>query len=205
MAATTVAIAGHKTQNKVPDYLVKEVIDGIPVYYKGYRDVLNKTKTPEEIMADGLLQAMLEMWLSNLLYNQLNASRYWVFTGEVGSHVSHNNYMAHDIAVFEKNVLPPGKITTKYADVPARLVVEIDTEIEYGENISVETYVHKKTQIALDFGTEKVVWIFTASRKIMTAVTGQNWVISDWDQPVDLLDGLTCNVAAYLKKEGVAI
>ncbi|MCK6693311.1 MAG: hypothetical protein L6Q97_14590 [Thermoanaerobaculia bacterium] len=89
--------------------------------------------------------------------------------------------------------------------MPARLVVEIDTEIEYGENISVETYVHKKTQIALDFGTEKVVWIFTASRKVMVALAGQNWIISDWDQPVDLLEGLSCNVAAYLKKEGVVI
>ncbi|MCK6693312.1 MAG: hypothetical protein L6Q97_14595 [Thermoanaerobaculia bacterium] len=112
MAATIVAIAEQKKETRIPDYLVKEVIDGIPVYYKGYRDVLNKTKTPEEIMADGLLQAMLKMWLSNLLYNQLNASRYWVFTGEVGNYVSHNNNMAHDIAVFEKTCcllakLPP--------------------------------------------------------------------------------------------------
>lgn len=205
MAATSVAIAEPNVQTVVPDYLVKEVIDGIPVYYKDYRDVLNQTKKTEEVMADGLLQALLKMWLSNLLYSHLNAGKYWVFSGEVGSHISHNNNMSHDIAVFEKSILPAGKITARYADVPARLVVEIDTEIEYGAGISVETYVHKKTQATLDFGTEKVVWIFTASRKIMVATTGQNWIISDWDQPVDLLDGLTCNIAAFLTKEGVLI
>ena len=39
-----------KKAEKIPDYLIKEVMDGIPFYYKGYKDVLNKTKTKEEIM-----------------------------------------------------------------------------------------------------------------------------------------------------------
>lgn len=204
MAATAVGIAKHKTRSrKVPDYLVKEVIDGIPVYYKGYRDVLEKKKTPEEIRADGLLQAMLKMWLSNLLYNRLDNALYWVFGGEVGTHISHQNNMAHDVAVFEKKVLPPAKITTKYADVPARLVIEIDTEIEYGHDLSPETYVHRKTQNILDFGMQKVIWIFPASRKVMTAEAGQHWFICDWNEPVELLDGVTANVAGYLEGEGV--
>lgn len=35
---------------EVPEFLVKEVIDGVSYYYKNYREVLNKTKTPEEII-----------------------------------------------------------------------------------------------------------------------------------------------------------
>lgn len=190
---------------QVPAYLIKEVIDGIPVYYKGYREVLSKNTPPEAIMAAGLLHAMLKMWLSNLFYNQLKANTYWVFSGEVGSHISHKNNMAHDLVVFEKSVLPPGKITGKYADVPARVVVEIDTEIEYGPDLPVETYVHRKTQNTLDFGTEKVIWIFTASRKIMVATAGADWLIRDWDKPVEVLDGISFNVAVYLEEQGIRL
>lgn len=34
---------------KIPDYLVYEISEGKPIYYKGYKDVINKTKTFEEI------------------------------------------------------------------------------------------------------------------------------------------------------------
>ena len=206
MAATTAGFAEKKKlPEKVPAYLIKEVIDGIPVYYKGYRDVLSKKKNPEDIMADGLLQAMLKMWLSNLLFNQLGSKDYWVFAGEVGSHISHKNNMAHDLMIFEKSGLPPSKIGNHYADVPAKLVLEIDTEIEYGDDLPVETYVHLKTQKTLDFGTEKVVWIFTASRKVMVAERGKDWLIRDWEKDVELLDGVTFNVPAYLEEQGITL
>lgn len=206
MTDTSAGIADKKQKaKKVPDYLIKETIDGIPVYYKGYRDVLSKKKNPEEIMADGLLQALFKMWLSHLLRTHLDQKKYWVFAGEVGSHISHKNNMAHDLVVFEKNVLPASKISNKYADVPAKLVLEIDTEIEYGNGLSVETYVHQKTQNTLDFGTEKVIWIFTASRKVMVAERGKDWIISDWDKTVELLDGVVFNIPAYLLEQGIEL
>lgn len=33
---------------KVPDFLIKEILNGKPVYYKGYKEVLAKTKKPDE-------------------------------------------------------------------------------------------------------------------------------------------------------------
>lgn len=33
-----------KRRRKVPDYLVKDEIDGVKFYYCGYKEVLNKTK-----------------------------------------------------------------------------------------------------------------------------------------------------------------
>ena len=45
----------RKLARKVPEYLIKEVLDGIPIYYKGYKAVLRKEKTLESIMgASGL-------------------------------------------------------------------------------------------------------------------------------------------------------
>lgn len=206
MAATTAGFTEKKKQTKkVPAYLIKEVIDGIPVYYKGYRDVLANKKNPEEIMADGLLQFILKSWIARLFFTGLDSSKYWIGVGEVGSHLSHKNNMAHDLAVFEKSILPAKKISNKYADVPAKLIVEIDTEIEYGDDLPVETYVHLKTQKTLDFGTEKVIWIFTASRKVMVAERGQDWIIRDWDKTVELLDGVSFNVPAYLQEQGITL
>lgn len=48
-AATKQADKTGKTAKRaIPAYLVREVIDGIPFYYRGYRQAMNKTKTLEE-------------------------------------------------------------------------------------------------------------------------------------------------------------
>ncbi len=154
---------------EIPDYLVKETLDGIPVFYKGYKDVLNKTKTYEEIMSDGLLQAIIKNWLQFLLNSNLDEEKYWVLAGEVGSHLSHKNNLAHDLTIFSTDVLTPDKIKNKYADFPAKVIIEINAEVEYGEGHSNEEYIQRKMQRVLDFGTEKVIWIFTKTKKIMVA------------------------------------
>jgi hypothetical protein len=46
---------------KIPLALIYEIIDGKPIYYKGYREVIAGTKTIEEIMGASTLQ--------NFLYN----------------------------------------------------------------------------------------------------------------------------------------
>ncbi len=33
----------------VPNYLVYEVLDGQPIYFQGYKEVLNRKKTKEEV------------------------------------------------------------------------------------------------------------------------------------------------------------
>lgn len=48
-AATKQADKTGKTAKRaIPAYLVREMIDGIPFYYRGYRQAMNKTKTLEE-------------------------------------------------------------------------------------------------------------------------------------------------------------
>ena len=204
MEATATA-KRKKTEEKIPAYLIKEVLDGVPVYYKGYRDVLNKTKKFEEIMADSSLQAIIKTWLTFLLYGPMDARNYWLFAGEVGSHLAHKNNLAHDLAIYETSRLPPSKIGAKYIDVPAKIVIEIDAEVEYGRGKKVEDYVHQKTQRVLDFGTEKVIWIFTASRKIMVATPGEDWRTFDWNRDVEVLDGVTFNIARFLEEKKIVL
>jgi len=203
--AATDSGAKKRRRAAIPGYLVKEVLDGIPVYYKGYRDVMRKAKTPEEITADGLLQATIKFWLTMLLGKRLDLRHYWIVSGEVGMHISHKNNFSHDLMVIEKSALPPERISNRYADVPAKLVVEVDTEIEYGDALPTETYIHRKTQQTLDFGTERVVWIFTATQKMMVAARGQDWVICGWDKSVELIDGIQLNMMNFLAEAGVML
>jgi len=41
--------------------------------------------------------------------------------------------------------------------------------------------------------------------KTLVAEQGKDWIISDWDKAVEILDGVTFNVAEYLGSQGVAI
>lgn len=206
MSAIVETRAATKTsKRKVPSYLIKEWVYDIPVYYKGYRDVLKKNKTPEEIMADGTLQAAIKFWLTLLLGNHLDLSKYWVFSGEVGSHIAHRQNASHDLVVIEKRLLPPGSVSNRYADVPARVVIEIDTAVEYGNDLPVEQFVQQKTQQTLDFGAEKVIWIFTATQKVMVATRDADWTISDWNKTIDVLDGVQFNLAEFVAKEGISL
>src|ERR1700678_1772832 len=60
----------------IPEYLVYEIIDGLPYYYKGYRDVLNKTKTLEEIMGCSSYQWTILEYLLQLLFAMPGRSNY---------------------------------------------------------------------------------------------------------------------------------
>ena len=51
--------ATAKPKRNIPNYLVYEIMDGKPIYYRGYQSVLNKTKTLEQIMGCSSLQAVL--------------------------------------------------------------------------------------------------------------------------------------------------
>ncbi|MBL7776144.1 MAG: hypothetical protein JNK89_09090 [Saprospiraceae bacterium] len=206
MSSTAEAPAEKKSRKQnVPPYLIKEWVNDIPVYYKGYRDVLQKIKTPEEIMADGILQAAIKFWLTLLVGNQLNRNKYWVFSGEVGSLIAPRKNASHDLVIIEKSKLPPGKVSNRYADVPAKVVLEIDTKVEYGDQLPVEQYVQQKTQQTLDFGTEKVIWIFTATRKVMVATPQADWIITDWTSTLEILDGVTFNLAEFIEQEGIVL
>jgi Uma2 family endonuclease len=187
---------------KVPSALIYEIMDGEPIYYKGYTEVLKGKKTVEEIMGSSTLQSLLVFYINQILIKGLDLDKYFIFTAETGIHINHKDNFANDIALYESSVLTPDKINTNYADVPPRLAIEIDTKADLA-NTKHQEYVNRKTQKLLDFGVEKVIWIFSETQKVMTATQIENWQIMPWNKDVALIEGLSFNISQYLTKKGI--
>lgn len=119
MSATTIAISLPKPpRQRIPDSLVRETINGTPFYYRGYRAVLAKQKSKEDIMAYSSLQCLILEYFTYQVLNRLDFKLYRVFIGDTGSHIEHRSNLSLDMAVFEKSKLTNGKIGNKCADVP---------------------------------------------------------------------------------------
>jgi hypothetical protein len=84
----------RKLARKVPEYLIKEILDRIPIYYKGYKAVLRKEKTLESIMGASGLQVLIVSYIYKLLVRQLSDDMYHVFAGEAGLHLDINNNLS---------------------------------------------------------------------------------------------------------------
>src|SRR5690606_19059800 len=104
-----------------------------PFFYKGYKEVLTKNKTFEDIMADSGLQSLIKKYLYDLLLRQLDPTVYEVFMGEVGTHLEHKSNLGLDVAVFETAMLPGDKFDFKYLAVVPQLVIEVDMKVSLDE------------------------------------------------------------------------
>jgi Uma2 family endonuclease len=189
---------------KVPDYLVHEVLDGKPIYYKGYKAVINKTKTADEIMGCSTLQADIISYLLSVIYKYYDAKKYKVYTNEIGNHIDLGDNFSNDIAIFDKQVLTPDKINKKYASVPPKIVIEIDNEGDVSELTEIG-YIYKKTKKLHDFGVESIFWVLTEIKSIIIAKPNQNWEVIDWNKDIELFDNITINIGNYLASEGIVV
>ncbi|QHV94359.1 PDDEXK family nuclease [Spirosoma endbachense] len=199
--ATEAATQALEVAQQIPSYLIYETLNGRPLYRKGYKEVLAKRKTPGEIMGCSDLQAIIVSTLRLYLGNHVDRKAYWVVTNEPGLHLRLGDNLSKDIALYEKE-----KVTVKgkFFDVAPRVVVEVDIKVDLEAFPAMEQdYIYAKTQAMLNFGTERVIWITTQSRKIFVATQGENWLTLNWDATVPVLDTVTLNVAAILTEEGV--
>ena len=194
----------RKLARKVPEYLIKEILDGIPIYYKGYKAVLRKEKTLEDFIGASGLQSFILRYFSYLLIRQLDENLYYVFTGETGMHIDMKNNLSGDVMIYEQSKLPTSKIDTHYLDVPPKIDIEIDVNIDTTD-FSEQTYIYKKTDRLLSWGVEKVIWVLSASQKVIVAQQGQDWLVIDWSKNIEIMDGIKFNVSEYLEKSGVKL
>ncbi len=162
----------RKKRRKIPDYLIYEVMDGNPIYYKGYKSVLNKTKTIDDIMGSSVLQSYILMYLQMILFKKLDMEKFIVLSNELGLHIGAGNNLAGDLLIYHKQQLTADKIKNKYADIPPEVAIEIDTKADLN-NIIFQKYLYNKTNKLLDFGIKKVIWIFTYSQQINIAEQGK--------------------------------
>ena len=155
----------------IPDYLIYEMLDGIPVYYRGYKDVLNKTKTLEEIIG----YTGFGIFLINLLKDYFQPSfgkENWLLVGGGGLYIKLGTSLFLDFAIFSKNLLSIKKAKNKYIDIPPKVVIEVDTKADIESySFTGSEYVQKKTQELLNFGVAEVIWFFTQTEKVMVAHT----------------------------------
>jgi hypothetical protein len=186
----------------LPEELVYETIAGRVFYRKGYREVLNKTKTIEEIMGSSGLQSIIVSYLMKTLF-KLDDDKYWVLSNEIGLHIDHRNNPASDIGIFDVNVLTPDLVDIHYVSVPAKVFIEVDIRAEV-DDIGETGYINLKTQELFSFGAEKVIWVLSNIQKVIVAEKGeQTWPWTDWNEDIEVLDGVVFNVGKYLAKKGI--
>ncbi|QJD77385.1 Uma2 family endonuclease [Spirosoma rhododendri] len=183
--------------------LIYETIDGKPFYRKGYRDVVAEKKTLEEIKGTSTLQSVISYYLIKMISMFTSEDRYFVLVNKPGVHIDHRSNLVNDVAIYDQAVLPPSSISKKYADVPPRIAIEVDINIDAADT-SETSYIYRKTRKLLDFGVEKVIWVLTDARVVIVATNDLIETI-DWSRNIELMDGQQFNVGAYLQKRGITV
>lgn len=188
---------------EIPETLVYEMMDGKPIPYRGFEAVLSKEKQPEDIMGSSGLQSVIVAEVLRILFQHLSPEKYIITTNESGLHLDKKNNLSTDIGIYQSEKLPGSALTNHYLKIPPLIAIEIDTKASMISFNNPADYYHKKTQKLLNFGVEKVIWIFSESKKIMIAASGEDWVTSDWHKEINLLEGVDLRLAEILKKRGI--
>lgn len=187
---------------KIPPYLVYEEMNGKPLPYKGYLDVLSGKKKFEEIMGSSSLQSIIVYIIGLYIGNNINRKKYYVGSNEAGLHIGHGENLANDIAIYERaNTV----LDDKYFIKAPKIVIEIDIKIDLSETewTNEWDYVIEKSNKMIDFGTEKVIWITTKSKKIFVSSPTERWYMVDFNEDIPLFDGVVLNLAQLLIDEDI--
>lgn len=186
---------------KIPAALIYEIIDGKPIYYKGYEEVVNGTKTIEEVIGSSNLQSTIIEYLLMVLFKSIDLTKYRVLTNETGLHLSKKNNLSGDIVIYDKSVLPVKSADKHYISVPPKIQIEVDIDAHLGTFGTPDGYIYTKTDKLLQFGVEKVIWLTSESRKVLVATKDENWSIIDWNKDIEIVNGISFNIGKYLKDE----
>ena len=184
----------------IPEQLIYEMVDGKPVYYRGYREYMQGEKNVDELLGITYLQSLIITKLVFLLMSNLG-NDYVVLTNEIGLQFKDKGWRAADIAIVEKQKLKGIKKKNKYLSVAPKIVIEIDTKAELEEVKDSLGYFHKKTDELLEFGVEKVIWIFTDSEKIMVSEKNKDWQILNWSKKITILNDLEINLQELIDED----
>ncbi|MFN4144653.1 MAG: hypothetical protein ACK4GN_02435 [Runella sp.] len=191
---------------QVPKILVYEEFEGHPIYRKGYKDFMLGLKKIEEInMGTSKLQYFIIGCIIKFLNRNLPET-YFAGSSELGLHLHKNSNFAADIAIFRPGQFQVGFHSTQYTETPPSVVIEVDIKVEeYDYFKSEEEYFHRKTEQLLRWGVERVVWVFSSSRRILIADNLQKWAFISWDLPFTVIDDLELNLWPLMLQNGFQV
>ncbi|MGI8636614.1 MAG: hypothetical protein ACR2KZ_14550 [Segetibacter sp.] len=193
-----------RKHREVPENLVYELIDGKPIYYRGYKAVLNNTKKIEDIIGSSALQSVIIIHLISIIIKSLNEEEFWLMTNEAGIHLDKRNNLAGDIMLYERERLSASDINNQYTKKPANVVIEVDTKADLSV-LTFQEYLKLKITKLHNFGVNKVIWVLTAPRQVVVALPGADWLLIDWNKDIEIMNRITFNIGSYLKKNGIEL
>ena len=205
-SATTVSKTKPRRSRaaKIPAGFVYEVLGGLPVYYQGYREALANNHPPEHVMGSGRRQAYLINLVLRFFNRVLDFSQFDTAVSEPGVKLGKKDYVSIDIIIY--NAADKSRMfTDAYFDFPPRVVIEVDTKAALGDLDWANEYYQRKTERLLDFGVERVIWIFTGMRKIMSAEKGKPWLTVDWEETLEVLPGCALQLRRLIEEDGVDV
>ena len=191
----------NKSVNSISEIFVYEELNGRIMYRKGYKSVLNQTKTIEEIMGCSSLQAAIVSVLLSYLYRNIEDEGYEIMTNEAGLHIALGNNLSSDIILYDSSDFLKYRLDEHYFNVAPKLVIEVDIKVELEDMSSVE-YWTKKTQTLFGFGVEKVIWVFSEDKKIILAEPNKDWIVRDWTKDFEFMPNHTINIQKMIEKKG---
>ena len=191
----------NKSVNSISEIFVYEELNGRIMYRKGYKSVLNQTKTIEEIMGCSSLQAAIVSVLLSYLYRNIEDEGYEIMTNEAGLHIALGNNLSSDIILYSSSDFLKYRLDEHYFNVAPKLVIEVDIKVELEDMSSVE-YWTKKTQTLFGFGVEKVIWVFSEDKKIILAEPNKDWIVRDWTKDFEFMPNHIINIQKMIEKKG---
>lgn len=186
---------------RIPAALIYEIMDGKPIYYKGYRQALKREKVFDEIWGANSLQSVIIAFVLKILFRQLDEG-YRILTNKLGLHLDRKNNLCADIAIYETTKLSAAQADKHYAILPPKIQIEVDINADMEEELSETSYIQQKTDKLLAFGVEKVIWVLSDSKKVIVATPHDNWQMIDWHKDIEVVDGVGFCIGGYLKEEG---
>ncbi|RUM29421.1 MAG: Uma2 family endonuclease [Aquifex sp.] len=198
---TTARKLSKEEKRRLLKILTYEKVNGKPIYYRDYKRVLKGELPPEAVMGSSGIQAYLIILLIKFLLNKLDEEKFILLSNELGFTYKKGSWRNLDIVIFEKEKVKPYLMQDKFIPVAPKVVIEVDTKADLSRYVGIEEYAHEKTQDLLDAGVEKVIWIFTKTKKVMIAEKEKKWIVQDWKDDFEVMEGIRLNISEILKRE----
>jgi hypothetical protein len=181
--------SGAKTQ-EIPSYLIYEMDDGRPIYYKGYREVLETNGGADSVSCQNNLQAWIKSEISFTIKSSL-VREYILTTGNLGLQIARETIRVADIAIFTKENFV---LSNHYSSKAPEIAIEIDTKADLDSPGASIDYFDRKNRQLLEFGVKKIIWIFTEVHSIKVLVPGEDVQHFEWEEDITVMEGVQFNL-----------